>query len=83
MVLTDVQRDELRARFESDQSDTWASVSIGNQDIRAAVNALDDWFNAEASTINDALPEPAKSGLTTSQKSWLVTNLVDVRYGDA
>ena len=73
---------------EQDRYDTWAdwmrtnadAVIIRKQAVRDAVNALDDWLNANAGTINAALPQPARADLTISQKAALLTHVVAKRY---
>jgi hypothetical protein len=80
-ALTSEQRDELRRRFERDQSRVFAQMAVSSGAIRTAVDELDDYFTSKAAEINNQLSEPAKSGLTAPQKSWLVTNIIDVKYG--
>ena len=49
-------------------------------DLLSAVNALDDWIDSNAAAINQALPETARSELTTSQKARLLAYVVLKRY---
>jgi hypothetical protein len=37
--------------------------------VQAAIDATDDWIDANAAAFNAALPEPAKSTLTPVQKT--------------
>ena len=55
-------------------------VSITKADLRAAVDALDDWFDANAATLNTALPVAARNGLTTTQKARLLRAVIARRY---
>lgn len=55
-------------------------VSITKADLRAAFNALDDWFDANAATLNAVIPQPARSGLSTSQKARLMRAVIAKRY---
>lgn len=49
-------------------------------DVRAAVNALDDWYNANAPSANQALPPAARAGLTQADKALLSNLIVTQRY---
>lgn len=49
-------------------------------DILAAVNALDDFFSANAAAINNALPAAAKANLSTAQKARLLMFVIERRY---
>lgn len=73
---------------EQDRFDTWAdwmrqnkdAISISKVELRAAVGALDSWFNTNAATLNSALPVAARTGLSSSQKAALLTAVVAKRY---
>jgi len=71
---------------EQDRLTAWAEfmreggVSITKADLRAAVDALDDWFDANAATLNTALPLAARNGLTTTQKARLLRAVIARRY---
>lgn len=54
---------------------------ITKADIQAAANALDDFFDANATAINAAIPQPARGALTVAQKSRLVRYVIQKRYG--
>lgn len=49
-------------------------------EIRAAVNALDDFLVANAAAINSAIPQPARASLTTAQKARLLRWVVYYRF---
>ena len=73
---------------EQDRFDVWADlmrqnvgeIKLTKQELRAAVNAIDDFFDANAVTINNALPAVAKANLTTPQKAILLQFVVSKRY---
>lgn len=48
--------------------------------IKAAFDALDDYFNTNASAINTAIPQPARGSLTTQQKARLAIAVLERRY---
>lgn len=49
-------------------------------DLAAAINGLDDYINANAAAINQAIPQPARANLTTPQKALLLMFVVAKRY---
>jgi hypothetical protein len=49
-------------------------------DIAAAANGLDTYIHSNAGAINNAIPQPARSALTTAQKSKLLTLVLQARY---
>ena len=48
-------------------------------DLRAAVNAIDDWIDANTAAFNAALPQPARGALTASQKQELFLRVLHRR----
>ena len=54
--------------------------ALTKADLRAAVNALDDFLVTNASAINSAIPQPARAQLTTAQKAELFSIIVLKRY---
>ena len=81
-ALTDEQRDGVRQKLE-DLWSQWREVTgaFGRQDLRAAVDAIDDYFGTNAAAINAALPEPFKSEATIPQKALLLMRVAGERYG--
>lgn len=49
--------------------------------IKAAVDAVDDWVDANQTSFNTALPEPFKSTANLAQKSLLLAYVVMRRAG--
>jgi hypothetical protein len=68
-VLSDADRQEIWAEFMREISAEREPISINKNDLRAFFNAADDWVNANAASFNAAIPQPARSGLTASQKA--------------
>src|SRR5262245_48275747 len=54
--------------------------SLNRADLRAAINATDDWVVANAASFNSALPQPARGTLTAPQKALLLSYVVRRRY---
>lgn len=55
--------------------------AMTRQELRAAVDALDDFLNTNATAINNAIPLPARAVLTTPQKAALLSFVVMRRLG--
>lgn len=70
------------------RSDTWAELQrtpdnpggITKTDLRAAVNAADDWADANAASFNSELPVAARNALTARQKARLLLAVVEKRW---
>ncbi len=71
---------------ETNRSDCWrdymreGGVAITKSELREAVDALDDWFDANATTLNSALPLAARTGLSTTEKARLLRAVIAKRY---
>lgn len=81
-VLSDNARAEVWADAMRQLSNDRETVSIIKTDLRAAINAIDDWIVANATAFNNTLPTAAKNGLTTSQKARLFALVETRRYVD-
>lgn len=78
--MTSEQRAALWATYMQDISEARESCAITKQQLRAAVDALDAWLDANVSTINAAIPQPARGSLTTAQKARLLSYVIKQRY---
>lgn len=76
-VLIDQDRFDVWADF---MRQSFGDIGITKTELRAAVNALDDFMNTNAATINNAIPLPARTSLTTAQKAALLNFVVAKRY---
>lgn len=70
-VLTDEERREIWVDFQRLASAARESLPLTKAELRAAVNALDDYFNSNTAALNTAIPQPARGALTTRQKLFL------------
>jgi hypothetical protein len=52
-------------------SRNWTSIPISKAELLAAVEATDDWIETNQASYNAALPEAARTDLTTAQKTLL------------
>jgi hypothetical protein len=76
-VLSEEKRAAVSAEFIREKLE---NIGIVKADVRAAVDGLDDWLDANLSTINQAIPQPARGALTTTQKVWLFKYVLDRRF---
>ena len=81
-TLADGARLEVWAELMRKWSADGQAVGVTKPDLRAAVNAVDDFMHANASAINNAIPQPARAALTTQQKAILLQFVVQRRYLD-
>ena len=72
-VLTDPERQELADALARELSNLRIVLgALTKADLRAAVNAADAWADANATSYNTALPQPARGVLTAKQKNYLL-----------
>lgn len=57
-----------------------ATAALTKANLRSALDALDDFMNTNAATINNAIPLPARTALTAAQKAMLLMYVVSKRY---
>lgn len=79
-VLTQEVRTELWANIMRRLSAERQAVAINKLELRAAVDAVDDWIEANAASFNSALPVAARTGLTPQQKAMMLAWVVIKRY---
>jgi hypothetical protein len=81
-VLPDTDRFEVWAQMMSDQGNITGQPfgALVKADLRAAVNALDDFLETNTATINAAIPQPARAELTVQQKALLLQFVIARRY---
>lgn len=73
---------------DEDRFDLWAEwmrentepCGITKPQLRAALDALDDFMHANQAAINNSIPQPARSTLSTQQKARLLMLVVQRRY---
>jgi hypothetical protein len=79
----------MAALVDGDRVDCWAdlmrrldlgTVSITKQDLRAVINAVDDWVVTNASAFNTALPQPGRGALSAAQKALIFSLVLQKRY---
>ena len=76
-LLTEQQLDEVTAEFMRQAK---GPLGLLKMEIRAAVQPLDAWYDANASSANQALPQPARTVLTLEDKALMSNLIVNKRY---
>jgi hypothetical protein len=79
-ALPDTDRFNTWALFMADAGMQRQSLPLSKVDLRAAVNAIDDWVDANTAAYNAAVPQPARGALTTKQKAQLLLYVVKKRF---
>lgn len=79
-VLTSAERQALWAELMRDLSNRGEPVALTKQDLRAALDAADDWAEANAASFNAAIPQPARAQLTARQKAMLLAWVITRRW---
>ena len=55
-------------------------LELTKANVKAAFDALDDLMNSQQTAINAAIPQPARTALTTPQKAKLLIAVLERRY---
>jgi hypothetical protein len=79
-TLTTAKQKELWAELMQALSSAGETAALTKPDLLAAVTALDAFMDTNASAINNAIPQPARSALTTAQKARLLMLVLKYRY---
>lgn len=80
-VLADQDRSEINRAFQALVSARREAFgALTKADIRAAVDAIDGWVDANQASFNSAIPQPARAQLTAKQKAELLLFVVRRRF---
>lgn len=81
-TLSENSREQISVIIQSEISSESLSVgSMTSSDIRAAVDATDDWQNSNAASFNTALPSAAQFNLSPTLKNRLFNLVAKNRWG--
>ena len=78
-VLNNADRRDVWAEFQR-TPEAGETFGITKADLRAAVDAVDDWIDLNAVSFNLAIPQPARGTLTPRQKARLLRYVIAKRY---
>ena len=76
-IMTDADRFDCWAEYMRRNRDP---IAVNKPDLRAAFNAIDQYFSDNAASINAAIPQPARANLTVPQKALLAIAVLEKRY---
>ena len=79
-VLPDADRIAVWREMMDDLSNRREESPFLKADLRAAVNAVDDWLDANAASANAALPQPFRGAASAAQKALLMQFVIQRRY---
>jgi hypothetical protein len=79
-VLSDPDRLQVAGDYMSDASSLRTAIPVTKLEVRATVNAIDDWVEANQAAFNLAIPQPARGALTPKEKAALLMYVVQKRY---
>lgn len=77
-LLSEGDRVEVWSRWMRENN--IATASLTKTELRAAVDAIDQWVEDNASAFNQAIPLAARTALTAKQKAWLLFFVVRRRF---
>lgn len=80
-TLSNELRSEISLTYQQEISALFELLAgVTKSDIKAAVDAVDQWVDDNKVSFNSALPTAAQTNLTVSQKSRLLTHVVARRF---
>lgn len=82
-LLSAPERLALVALFCEEISRARTAFPLSKTDLRAALNAIDQWIEDNATSFNTAIPQPARGALTARQKAALFFYVVQKRLSNS
>lgn len=79
-LLDETSRADLWAELMRDLSRERETIALTKPELRAAVDAVDQWIEDNQASFNAALPAAARAGLTTKQKVKLFFYVAQKRF---
>lgn len=79
-VLTDNDRVDIWREYMRYGSNERETMGLTKPELRAAIDATDDWINDNQASYNNALPTAAKASLTQKQKVRLFLAVAEKRF---
>lgn len=79
-ILPSAVIDEIDSEYQSDVSAERDPHAVLKADIRAAIAAADQWVEDNKVSYNNALPVAARTNLTATQKSRILTYVIKRRF---
>ena len=82
MALAEGERAQVHAELQRHWSRLRLPCGVTKADLRAAVDAVDQWCEDNSASLNAAIPQPARGALSAAQKAWLLCYVVRKRIAD-
>ena len=80
-VLPQADRDAVYAAFVADlHTAAGETIAVVRADLKAAIAAVDSWADANAASLNAAIPQPARAQLSARQKARILMAVVRRRF---
>ncbi len=79
-VLSDADRKDIWAAFMDESTSSRDKLDVSKTELRAAVNAIDQFLDANAAALNNAIPAAPRAKLTAAQKARLLVAVVRRRH---
>ncbi|NIP55016.1 MAG: hypothetical protein GWN00_14840 [Aliifodinibius sp.] len=79
-VLTEQDRYDLWAEYMRFSSNIREEIGLTKPELRAAVDATDDWIEANKADYNSSLPAAAQAALTAKQKARLFMAVAQKKF---
>lgn len=80
-VLPDLDRASVWADFMRRMCACQRPAGMTKADFRAAINAVDQWWSDNATTVNQVFPTAARNALTNVEKIGVFAYVALKRYG--
>lgn len=77
-TLSPADRQSVWAQWQ--RENTLPCGPLTKPELRAAVDAIDGWIDANAAAFNAAIPLPARTSLSAKQKVWLFFFVIRQRF---
>lgn len=79
-MLTEPQRQDTSAEIQRDLSKIREPIALTKAELKAAIDATDDWIESNQAAFNTALPAAARANLTANQKVKLFMYVASKRF---
>lgn len=82
MVMTSPERAACTTAYMRELSRAASALGVTKAQLRAAIDAADQWCDDNAASFNTALPTTFRNAATAAQKNLLLTYVLRRRNGD-
>lgn len=79
-LLTNTQRREIWMEYQEEISRLLETINISKSELKAAVDAIDQWIEDNSASFNQAIPLPARTELTARQKIRIFAAILKKRF---